>query len=148
MSARRQAREFALQLLFQWDYNPGEMAQTLADFWAEHECGPKEREFAEGLFRGTLEKRAEIDALIVRYAENWDLNRMGGVDRNVLRLAGYEMLYRPDVPPVVSINEAVDIAKDYSGMESGKFVNGILERICQGRKRPARTAQTAEKGEA
>ncbi len=97
------------------------------------------REFAEPLIRGTLAHRDEIDAKIRQYALNWDLHRMAVVDRNVMRLAIYEMLYREDIPPVVSINEAVDIAKKYSTPESGKFVNGILDRIKNDLMRPART---------
>lgn len=160
---RREARERAVQFLFQYDLNPPDnLDEALREFWetqrwaarAEAE-GPtwgqpvelppptaeeiEIRAFAEPLIRGTLAHREEIDARIRQYAKNWDLHRMAVVDRNVMRLAIYEMLYREDIPPVVSINEAVDIAKKYSTPESGKFVNGILDRIKNDLMRPART---------
>ena len=96
------------------------------------------RVFAEPLIRGTLEHQAELDERIKQYAKNWDLHRMAVVDRNILRLAIYEMLYRDDIPPVVSINEAVDIAKKFSTEDSGKFVNGILDKVKGDLLRPAR----------
>ena len=100
------------------------------------------RLFAEPLIRGTVEHLAEIDGKIKQYARNWDLHRMAAVDRNVLRLAIYEMLYRDDIPPVVSINEAVDIAKRFSTDESGRFVNGILDKVKGDLMRPARIVRT------
>ncbi len=99
------------------------------------------REFADGLIRGVVEHRAELDQRITQFAQNWDLKRMAVVDRNVLRLAIYEMYFRQDIPPVVSINEAVDIAKKFSTGDSGKFVNGILDKIKGGLMRPARIVQ-------
>jgi N utilization substance protein B len=99
------------------------------------------RLFAEPLIRGTLEHREEADALIKKHAENWDLHRMAAVDRNILRLAIYEMLHREDIPPVVSINEAVDIAKKFSTQDSGKFVNGILDKVKGELLRPARVVK-------
>ena len=96
------------------------------------------RLFADKLIRGVLEHRPELDARIKQHAENWDLHRMAVVDRNILRLAIYEMLHRDDIPPVVSINEAVDIAKKFSTQDSGKFVNGILDKIKGELMRPAR----------
>jgi N utilization substance protein B len=97
--------------------------------------------FAEPLIRGAIEKREELDEQICKYAENWDLKRMAAVDRNILRLAIYEMLHRDDIPPIVSINEAVDIAKKFSTHDSGKFVNGILDRVKGDLLRPARIVQ-------
>ncbi len=88
-----------------------------------------------------VEHRAQLDGRITHFAQNWDLKRMAVVDRNVLRLAIYEMLYREDIPPVVSINEAVDIAKKFSTEDSGKFVNGILDKIKGELMRPARIVQ-------
>jgi transcription antitermination protein NusB len=98
------------------------------------------RSFAEPLIRGTLEHRAELDELIQKYVKNWGLHRIAAVDRNILRLALYEMLHRPDIPPVVSINEAVDIAKRFSTEDSGKFVNGVLDKVKGDLMRPARNA--------
>ena len=141
MRARREAREWAVQILFQTDFNPGDIQVAFHDFWSEKKASPHARKFAEELVVGTIENQAKIDALIRKFADNWDIARMGGVDRGVMRLAVYEMLFRPDIPPVVSINEAVDIARDYSGSASGKFVNGILDRIRKDLNRPARTPE-------
>lgn len=99
------------------------------------------REFADPLIRGTLEHRDEADAIIKKLAKNWELHRIAAVDRNILRLAIYEMLHREDIPPVVSINEAVDIAKKFSTQDSGKFVNGILDKVKGGLMRPSRIVQ-------
>lgn len=96
------------------------------------------RVFADKLIRGTLEHRDALDARIMAHAQNWELHRMAIVDRNILRLAVYEMLYREDIPPIVSINEAVDIAKKFSTQDSGKFVNGLLDKIKGEILRPAR----------
>ncbi len=96
------------------------------------------RVFADPLIRGTIEHLAAIDSVIARHVRNWSLERMAAVDRNVLRLAVYEMLHRLDIPPVVSINEAVDIAKKFSTHESGRFVNGILDKVKGELMRPAR----------
>lgn len=97
------------------------------------------RAFAEQLIRGTLEHREQIDREIERVSQNWKLHRLAAVDRNVMRLAIFEMKHRPDIPPVVSINEAVDLARKYSTGESGRFVNGLLDRIRAELPRPART---------
>ena len=167
MGMRRDARERAVQFLFQYDLNKSEnLDESLRQFWDSQraaalaeEKGPARwgqaqelppptaeeaavQVFAEPLIRGTLEKLTEIDGRIQHYAKNWDLNRMAVVDRNVLRLAVYEMLYREDIPPVVSINEAVDIAKRFSTDESGRFVNGILDKIKGDLLRPARIVKS------
>lgn len=138
---RRQARECAIQFLYQFDLGGGELADALAAFWGAlgEECSADARKFAEELIRGTVAKRIEIDERIKKYTEHWELPRIAAVDRNILRLAIYEMLFRDDIPPVVSINEAVDIAKKFSTQESGAFVNGILDRLRGDLPRPART---------
>jgi transcription antitermination protein NusB len=163
MGKRREARERAVQFLFQHDINPPEdLEAALNQFWDSQraaaiaedkgvatwgqrlELPPATTEeaamrvFAEPLIRGTLEHRGEADELIKKHAQNWDLHRIAAVDRNILRLAIYEMLHRDDIPPVVSINEAVDIAKKFSTQDSGKFVNGILDKIKGELMRPAR----------
>jgi len=163
MGKRREARERAVQFLFQHDLNPPEdLDQALDQFWDSQRAaaiaeekgaarwGQKlqlpppsadetaVRHFAEPMIRGALEHRDEADAVIKKHAQNWDLHRMAAVDRNILRLAIYEMLHRDDIPPVVSINEAVDIAKKFSTQDSGKFVNGILDKIKTDLPRPAR----------
>ena len=166
MGQRREARERAVQFLFQNDLNPPEnLDHALAVFWNSQrpaaiaeEQGPATwgektelpppsteeaalRLFAEPLIRGTLEHRDELDEKIKHFAKNWDLHRMAVVDRNILRLAIFEMLYRDDIPPIVSINEAVDIAKKFSTEDSGKFVNGILDKVKGELMRPPRMVQ-------
>ena len=154
MGKRREARERAVQFLFQHDLNPpDDLDGALAQFWDSQRAaviaGEKAvaswgqsaelppptaaeaevRLFAEPLIRGALQHRDEIDELIKRHARNWELHRIAAVDRNILRLAIFEMLHRSDIPPVVSINEAVDIAKRFSTDDSGRFVNGILDKV-------------------
>lgn len=163
MGKRREARERAVQFLFQHDLNPPEnLDSALAQFWESQrtaaiaeekgaatwgetvELPPPTAEeaevrvFAEPLIRGTIGNRDAIDAQIKKYAKNWDLHRIAAVDRNILRLAIYEMLHREDIPPIVSINEAVDIAKKFSTQDSGRFVNGILDKVKSELLRPAR----------
>lgn len=144
MSKRHEARLLAVQFLFQRDFNNDSLEQALSDFWADRKCSAKAREFAEHLIRGVDKKRDELDRRIREYAKNWDLHRMGAVDRNAMRVALYEMLYCPDIPPVVSINEAVEIAKELSSRDSGKFVNGILDRALRDLNRPQRTPAKSE----
>ena len=140
LGKRRQAREIAAQCLYQHDLGGGAVDEALAAFWqTQNEAAEPTRKFAEELVRGTVEHRAKIDEKIKKYTEHWELQRIAAVDRNILRLAIFEMLYRDDIPPVVSINEAVDIAKKFSTGESGAFVNGILDRLRADLTRPART---------
>jgi transcription antitermination protein NusB len=129
MGSRRKARELALQFLYQIEITRGDLETTLGLFWAEHPVGPEIRGYASELIRGTQENLDKIDPLLSRYAHNWILARMAAVDRNVLRLAVYEMLFSKHAPPIVVINEAVDIVKKYSTPDSGAFVNGILDQI-------------------
>jgi len=100
----------------------------------------KSKQFVEDIIRGVLTHLQQIDGLIQSYTEHWEIKRMNAVDRNVIRMALFEMLFRTDIPPIVSINEAVDIAKDFSSIESGKFVNGILDRALRDLRRPSREA--------
>ena len=134
---------WAVQLLFQRDFNREDLAHALEIFWADKDrkCSEKLHTFCEELIRGVEANKPELDAHLQRFADNWDLKRMGGVDRNVMRVALFEMLHRPDIPPVVSINEAIELAKELSSEESGKFVNGILDRIRKDLKRSPRAAE-------
>jgi N utilization substance protein B len=166
MGKRREARERAVQFLFQHDLNPpDDVDGALNQFWdtqraaaiAEEKGGatwgqtielppPSADEvairlFADPLIRGTLQFRDQSDEMIKKHAKNWDLHRIAAVDRNILRLAIYEMLHRDDIPPIVSINEAVDIAKKFSTQDSGKFVNGILDKVKGELMRPARAVK-------
>jgi N utilization substance protein B len=144
MSTRHESRLLAVQFLFQRDFNQGDLEPALADFWLERKAPAKSKAFAEELIRGVLEHHVELDEKLQKYALNWDLKRMGAVDRNVMRAALFEMLYRTDIPPVVSINEAVDLAKELSSEESGKFVNGVLDRARKDLERPSRAAALAK----
>ena len=130
MGRRRKARELALQLLYQLDVQGDERPEPhLDDFWQRHPVDREAREFTESLVRGTKRHEAEIDELISRYAENWELDRMAVVDRNILRQAIFELRWAEGVPPKVAINEALEVAKKFSTHESSRFINGILDRI-------------------
>ncbi len=146
MDTRRTAREWVLQLLFQQDMNPRELPALFDEFWKEHATDAETREFTESLVEAVGRNRMAIDMALSEAADNWRVGRMGVVERSVLRMAAAEMLYRDDIPPVVSINEAVDLAKYFSKRESGRFVNGILDRVRKGLQRPA--AEAAIEGQA
>ena len=141
MTTRRDLREWAVQLLFQIDLNqPDDRGEAFVRFWADKEVSHKSMRFTEELVTGVMDHREEINQKLSDVAQHWDIKRMGVLDRNVIRLAIYEMCFRKDIPPVVSINEAVDIAKYFSSTESGRFVNGILDRIHRDLERPSRKA--------
>jgi transcription antitermination protein NusB len=133
MRKRSLAREYALQVLYQHDITSEFDEQIMRIFWESlnEQIDDSVKEFSQSLVRGTIEHRSLIDERIMAYAANWQLERMAVVDRNILRLAGYELLYCPGIPPKVAINEAVELAKKFSGEEAGKFVNGILDKIKQ-----------------
>ena len=140
MGKRREGREAAVQFLFQRDLNPEEEAGSRENFWAMLAAKKGTRDFCDGLIQGVLDNREEIDGRIKKYAANYELNRIATVDRNILRIAIYEMLFCEEIPPVVSINEAIEIAKRFGSEDSGRFVNGILDRVRLELTRPARTA--------
>jgi transcription antitermination factor NusB len=134
MRKRTRAREIALQLLYQADIRQEELDILMADFWESQihdsdEIGLPIKEFATSLAKGTMENLHAIDSMISSYAQNWQLERMAVIDRNIIRMACYELIYLDDIPPKVSINEAIDLAKKYGDTESGKFVNGVLDKI-------------------
>ena len=153
---RREGREAAIQFLFHLDFQPPTSPDSPsadivpcpvpdADFWklrtgaedpdelsptpARAPIAPKARAFAESLVQGVWAHREELDELITRFSRNYRLSRLAAVDRNILRLAVYEILHNKEVPPVVAINEAIELAKEYGSEESGRFVNGLLDRI-------------------
>jgi N utilization substance protein B len=140
MGPRRKARECALQILFQVEFNPADPATLSRLYWEGQRVTAGVREYADWLVGTTLARRAEIDAAIQAASENWRLARMGVVDRNILRIAACEMLYEPALAPAIVINEAIEIAKRYSGQESATFVNGILDAVRR-RREPAGPAQ-------
>jgi N utilization substance protein B len=130
MGRRRKAREVALQFLYQLDLQgEDDPVRHAEEFWARHPVDDATREFADRLVRGVKQQQAKVDALIGQYAEHWDLDRMAVVDRNILRLAVWELLAGEDIPGKVAINEAIEIAKKFGTRESSRFINGILDRV-------------------
>ncbi len=129
MRKRSKARELALKFLYQVDISKEGYEDALVHFWRERRTAKPVKEFTTQLIIGTLENLAHIDSMLSKYARNWQLKRMAVVDRNILRLAGFELLFLEDIPRKVSINEAVELAKKYGDVDSGKFVNGILDKI-------------------
>jgi transcription antitermination protein NusB len=127
---RRKAREYALQMLFQLDFtNRTYDEKTFEEFWSGKNERSDVKEFAVNLVRGTIQNLEKIDRMIEMVTEHWLLKRMAAVDRNILRFAAYEILYRKDIPSAVTINEALEIAKKYSSTEAASFLNGVLDRL-------------------
>lgn len=137
MSQRRRSREMALQILYSMDMTespPDEAISSHHEFATADEAKEPEasvllRPFTERLVRGVYLHRQEIDQTLISASQNWGLDRMSIVDRNILRIALFEMLYCPDVPPKVSINEAIDIGKKFGNEDSGAFINGVLDHV-------------------
>jgi N utilization substance protein B len=129
MGTRRKAREFALQMLFQWDITRDQIESIAASFWINHDESESVVEFARQLVTRTIEHVEQIDRLIQKHAEHWRLDRMAVVDRNLLRMATQEFLFDAETPKSVVINEAIEIARRYSAQESPQFINGILDSI-------------------
>jgi N utilization substance protein B len=128
VSLRTKSREFAMQMLFQWDMSEQEPAKLEAKFWRAAKAADSTRVFANRLFEGAVKETPAIDGLIVKQAENWRLERLAVIDRAILRLAIYE-LRTTETPPKVILNEAVNLAKKFSSEEAGSFVNGILDAV-------------------
>jgi len=130
MGGRRKGRELALQMLFQWDLSKDSIHSVRRTFWTLHsESEDEVRAFADRLVEGTVERVESIDILLARHAEHWRVPRMAAVDRNILRVGSYELLYEPETPPAVVINEALEVARKFSTSESIHFINGILDSI-------------------
>jgi len=129
MGNRRKSREFAVQALFFMDMNQNFSEEYLSLFSDHFVSSSSVRPFFIELVRGVLRARSGIDSLVERFSNNWKVSRMSAVDRNIMRLAVYEMIVCKDIPFIVSINEAVDLGKKYGTEESGSFVNGILDSI-------------------
>ncbi len=129
MGARRRGREIAVQILYQADVAGMPLSEAFETYEGYFQPSPKALEFAKELVKGVAEHQEELDAWIERFSRNWRLDRMSAIDRNILRLAAYELLHRPDIPPRVSINEAVELAKAFGSEESAAFVNGILDAL-------------------
>jgi transcription antitermination protein NusB len=128
VSLRTKAREFAMQMLFQWDMGQQDLARLEATFWRSAKAADKTRAFANQLFEGTAKDVTALDEIIEKHCENWRFERLAAIDRAILRLAIHEMS-ATDTPPKVVLNEAVELAKKFSSEESGAFVNGVLDSV-------------------
>jgi N utilization substance protein B len=126
---RRKSREYALQVLFQLNITKQEAIKALSQFQEHFSSDGEADEFLKRLVLGVLEHRQELDRLIEQYSENWRLDRINIIERNILRMALFELLYCEEIPPKVTINEAIDLGKRYGSGDSGGFINGILDRI-------------------
>jgi transcription antitermination factor NusB len=126
---RTRARELALQFLYQLDLCGQEILPEAKAFFRAEEDDKSAREFAAQLVNGVAAHREELDQVIRSVAQNWDIGRMAVIDRNVLRMAAFELFHCPDVPPKVAINEAIELGKRFSTQNSGAFINGILDKI-------------------
>ena len=127
MGVRRRAREIALQVLYQREFSQAD--QDLHLFWSNFEVLQGAMNFSERIIRGVEAHREDLDRIIERYSSHWKIDRMAHVDRNILRIAVYELLYCDDIPPKVAINEAIDIGKKFGSEDSGAFINGVLDKI-------------------
>jgi len=139
MRKRSQSRECALQILYLVNVSGQELEDALEDYWIVQKQGKVSEEvqkFAVHLVKGALKHKDELDKMIAAYAENWGLHRMATIDLNVLRLACFELLHCDEIPPKVTMNEAIELSKRFGDEESGKFVNGILDSISRNETKP------------
>ncbi len=143
MRQRSKAREFALQVLYQVDIRHAEARALLNEFWRDQPAANDIRQFTQQLVEGTMTHREAIDVLLTRHADNWALNRMAVIDRNILRLGVYELIHGEEIPPKVCINEAIELAKRFGDEESGKFINGILDAVHKAQPRPPSAQPTS-----
>ena len=128
MGYRRKAREFALQMLYQFDVS-NEFEYLINEFWSKKDVPDDVKEFADNIVEGVVKNLHSIDNMLIRSAANWSIDRMALVDRNIMRIAVYELLFIKNIPVKVTINEAIEIAKRFGGEESSAFINGILDKI-------------------
>jgi transcription antitermination factor NusB len=131
MRKRTLSREMALKIIYAADITREPFEDSSRKFWENHEVEEEEgvRSYADILVSGVGNNLERIDGVISKYAANWEIGRMATIDRNILRVASYELLFSDDIPPKVAINEAIEMAKKYGDRDSGKFVNGILDKI-------------------
>ena len=129
MGRRRKSREFALQVLYQLNITKQDAIKALTEFQENFLPNEEADDFVKRLVFGVIEHYAELDQLIERYSENWRLDRIHMIERNILRMALFELLYCEEIPPKVTLNEAIDLGKRYGSEESGSFINGLLDRI-------------------
>lgn len=129
MRKRTQARELALQTIYQLELRGDTFSSEIESFIQSQTQDPAISDFVQDLVQGYLTHQSKLDQPIKKTALNWDITRMGVIDRIILRLGTYELMFRSDIPPIVAINEAVELAKKYGDKDSGAFVNGILDKI-------------------
>ncbi|MFC1509717.1 transcription antitermination factor NusB [Candidatus Omnitrophota bacterium] len=129
MRKRTLARECALKILYRIEIAKDSVDSSMEDFWSRESMAKDVKEFAVSLIKGTCKNLSKIDSVISENAANWKIKRIAVIDKNVLRLGIFEMLYMDDIPVKVSINEAIELAKKYGDVDSGKFVNGILDNV-------------------
>lgn len=130
MRNRTKSRECALKILYAFDIRKDSLNECAEAFWKDHNETNKEIvDFSLILAKGVYKNKDAIDVIISKYAKNWQIDRMPTIDRNILRLATFELIFAGDIPPKVSINEAIEMAKRYGDKDSGKFVNGVLDKI-------------------
>ena len=129
MSKRRKARKYAVQFLYGFDINRQERDEALEDFWEANRASSEIRDFSTALINGTLDNVEELDKRIGEHSRNWNLSRIALVDKNILRIAVFELLFRADIPAPVTIDEAVELAKYFGTPDTARFVNGILDNI-------------------
>jgi len=131
MASRRKARELALQMLFQWELGEHTPQHVIETFLRSQRTDPEEEGFARSLFEGTVNEVESLNRMIQEHAQHWRLERMAAVDRNLIRLALYELLHYTETPPAVVINEALELARRFSTADSVEFVNGVLDAARQ-----------------
>ena len=146
MTLRRRARELALQLLYQWEARGEDAEKAEEAFWAGAKAAAQTREFAHRLFTGTVAAAPQLDALVEKHATNWRLDRMSAVDRNILRLAAYELKFGT-APPRVVLDEAVELAKKFSDDAAPAFVNGVLDAMVKDEDRKTKNEKREEGGD-
>ncbi len=129
MGKRRKARECALQILFQLEFNTADSEGLIDGYWAHQKASEEIREYGTWLVRGLRASQEDIDGIIQAASEHWRIARMAVVDRNILRIAVYEMIHEKTLVPAIIINEAIEIAKKYSGEQAAVFINGILDAV-------------------
>jgi N utilization substance protein B len=129
LGARRKAREIALQMLYQMEVNPGEPREALELFWKGLSASQPVKEFVNRIVTGVHVRQDEIDTLLARHSEHWRLDRMDRVDKSILRMGVFEIMFCDDIPVKVAMNEAVNLGKKFGAEESGAFINGILDKI-------------------
>lgn len=143
MGKRRIARESTLQILFQLDFSDSQPEKIIEEYWGYRKASEEVRQYSDWLLKGVMSHREEIDRVIQSVSKHWRISRMAVVDRNILRMAVFELLFEQNVAPAIVINEAIEIAKKYSNEEAATFVNGVLDAV---RKKLESEGKTGKEG--